>query len=94
MKPLAKKQKLRAKKKYWGHVVGVQQHFFDQWKLQSATVKEVVEITRLSPATVQRFFNIGAGKKAKPYSWAHGPYASTIFAIADALDLQLGWRKK
>ena len=85
MKPL-KREKLTARKRYWGFVAKIQDEFSAQYIHQGLGVKDVVQATKLSPATVHRFLHRGDNlSKAKPYSFLHGPYATTIFAIGDAL---------
>ena len=80
------KIKLNAQKKYWGLVVSVQEEFARQVVHQGLKQHQVVSASRLSGGTVKRFLGLGLGaKKAKPYSWRHGPYATTVFAIADSL---------
>lgn len=77
---------LNARKKYWGMVVATQNEFASQVIHQGLRQKDVIASSRLSGGTVKRFLGFGIGsKKAKPYSWTHGPYATTLFAIADSL---------
>jgi len=89
MKPLSKESKT-IRRKYWGLVVATQNEFQKACIHQGLTVQEIVDKTRLSSATVQRFCDLGTGRrKAKPYSWLHGPYATTVFAIADAIGMEI-----
>lgn len=67
MKPQTK-EKLNARKRYWGLVVATQDQFSKSVIYQKLRTKDIIEET-----------------KPKPYSWMHGPYATTLFAISDAL---------
>jgi len=95
MKPLSQlsKEKLNARKRYWGFCTSIQEEFSKQFIHQGLSLREVSKSTMLSPATVERFFANGhplggKKKKPKPYSWMHGPYATTLFAISDALGFE------
>lgn len=95
MKPQVK-LKLNARKKYWGLVTATQEEFAKQAIHQGLGVKSVVEETKLSADTVKRFLNLArpGSKKAKPYSWLHGPYATTLFAISDSLGFEFKAQRK
>ncbi len=87
--------KMNARKRYWKFVTTTQDAFASKVIHSNVKPKDIVKETMLSPATVSRFLDIGIGKsKIKPYSYMHGPYATTLFAIADAINLEFRIMRK
>jgi len=84
-KPVAK-EKIQARKKYWSSVQSVQDEVNKQWIHNKLQPKEVAQHTRLSEPTVKRFMRYGG---SRPYNFMYGPYATTIFAMADAVGFEL-----
>lgn len=85
--------------KYKRLVRSIQDEFAKQFIHQGLEIQDVVERINSTPAssicyqTVQRFVQMGrGGKKFKGYS--RGPYATTVFAIADALGFQMVARER
>lgn len=91
MKPMSKR-KLAARKRYWEMVQSVQDELSAAVIHDREHLNNVAEEAQLADATVRRFFHFGG---AKGYSWLHGPYATTIFGIADAIgfDVKITRRK-
>lgn len=81
--------KLAARRRHWGKVRGVMDEFSKQYIHENLRIKDVTKETFLSASTVTRFFHRGRGNGTKGYSWLHGPRGTTIFAIAEALDMEI-----
>lgn len=94
MKPQTK-AKLNARAKYWGLVHQTQMEFVKQFIHSGLRPKEICQETLLSKPTVDRFLETALGnKKRKNYSYSHGPYSTTLFAIADSLGFHFKAVKK
>ena len=78
-------QKLQAYKRHWNAVSDVADEFNKQFIHEGLSIGEVASDSRISWTTVRRFLHLGG---PKGYSYYHGPHVTTVFGIAEALDLK------
>lgn len=90
----ASKQKLEAYRRHWTAIGRIQDEFNSAWIHLGIKDAEVAEDSQVSYRTVRRFRQWGRGNGAQTYSYFHGPAATTIFGIADALGLELKLQPK
>lgn len=81
--------KLTAYKRHWRGIVGVRDEFSSQFIHEGLSVGRLSERSGVGYGTVNRFFHFGQGHGRQTYSYFHGPAATTIFGIADALGLEV-----
>jgi hypothetical protein len=83
------KEKLQAYKRHWDAISRVQDEFNSRWIHEGASDTAVSRDSQISHGTVRRFRQWGRGAGKTSYSYFHGPAATTIFGIADALGLEI-----
>ena len=83
--------KLQAYKKYWKVVGSIQDELNRAYIHYETTIGEVANDAQLSYGTVHRFLHRGRiGKRqVRAYSYFHGPSATTLIGVADALECDL-----
>lgn len=81
--------KLRAYKKHWKTVWGINDELSKQYIHDNLRLGEVATESQLAYSTVIRFFRRGKYGKAQGYSLFAGPAITTIVGIADAIGMEL-----
>ena len=86
--------KLQAYRSHWRGVARVRDELSSAYIHDGTTIGEIARSAEIGYGTAKRFFEFGKGHGKLTYSYFHGPAATTVFGIADALGLEVSFKKK